>query len=290
MTWLVLSAAALFLAVAYGLISKKVLSDKVANLDPIAFASAMFVFVGVTTFILYLIRGVAPSDIDNLKNPSTALLLAVNLILYTLAPSLYYRALKNLPLSIITIIYSLSGFFALLIQTILGYKSFIFSGLLGSVLVILSVAIVSLKSAEIKFSRPLLLTLLATIIYALTAVIDTQLTVKFTLNFYLSVAFGICGLLILPINLIPWKKIIAPYRLIHYKTVILNGTFQAVSFFFIFRAYKAGGSAAQVYSLLALETVLTVLAAALFLSERRDLPLKISAGLIASLGVYLLAL
>ena len=97
------------------------------------------------------------------------------------------------------------------------------------------------------------------------------------------------GILLLPLNLLSPKKIIQPYRKKNLRLVVISALPIALSFFFTFRAYHFGGTAGQVYSVLSLEAVITVIAAAIFLKERQDLILKALAAIVAGLGVYLLA-
>lgn len=286
---MVFAAASLFLTVAYGLLSKKILTNKEGDLDPIAYASAVFIFVGFLTMAIYILNGIVSPDFQSLLNPKILFLLILNLVFYTIAPSFYYHALKNLPFSLITIIYSLSGFMAFVVGAFLKVNTFDITGLFGSLLIIFSVILVTLRGNEIKKSRFLLFAFIATIVYSLAAVMDSQLLSYFSTSFYLSLTFGIPGFLLLLFNRISWQKIRKPYQKGNYLVVITYGLFVAASFYSVFQAYRIGGTAAQVYSLLALEAVVAVIAAAVFLDERKNLPLKVIAAIIAGLGVYLLA-
>ncbi len=129
----------------------------------------------------------------------------------------------------------------------------------------------------------------ACISYAIAAVLDHQLIAHFSDSLYIALTFGIPGILLLPLNLLSLKKIKQPYKKGNFKIVILNAIPIALSFFFTFQAYHLGGSAGQVYSVLSMEAIVAVIAAAIFLNDRKNLPLKILAATIAGLGVYLLA-
>ncbi len=288
MTWLFFSFASLILTVTNGLVAKLSLNNKKSNLDPVAFASATFTLIGVTTFVIYIATNPSVTDLQSLFNLKLFLLLGVNLIFYTISPSLYFPSLKNLPLSVVTIVYSLSGFFAYIIGSILKVNTITLIGTIGSILIITSVVLVSFNSLDLKASRYLPLVFLATLIYSLAANIDQQLLSHFSTIFYMSVTFGIPGLLLPIINRTSWKKIKQPYIRGNYLSVFLYSLFISTSFYTIFLAYKFGGSAAKVYSVLAIEAVATVIASAIFLNERKNLFLKIIAAIIAGLGIYLL--
>ncbi len=288
MTWIVFAIISLLLTVSYGLVAKKALGNQKTNFDPIAYASAMFVFVGAITLILWFFSGKVHQDIASLSDPKIATLAAIVVVIYSLAPSLYYRALKKLPFSIITIVYSLSGLFAFFIGLVFKINTFNFLALLGSVLIISSVVLISFKSSEIKASRYLLLMFLATFFYSLAAIVDSQLVSHFSSSFYISLTFGAPGILILLINFVSPKKIVEPYKRKNYFPIALNASIVGFSYLFIFNAYHAGGSAAQIYSILAMEAILSVIFAAIFLKERKDLFLKLVAAIIAGIGVYFL--
>ncbi len=116
MAWLFFAFTALLLTVGYGLISKKILTDK-EGIDPIALASSMFILIGVVFTLFYFIHGVLPSDILAFNNPKIIALLILNLIVYTISPTFYFRVLKQLPVSIITIVYSFTGLIALVVES-----------------------------------------------------------------------------------------------------------------------------------------------------------------------------
>src|SRR3989344_3905593 len=144
MTWLIFSFAALLLTVSYGLVSKKALNNEEKNLDSIAYASATFIIVGIVTLLISFLTDFSTNDFLALVDPNIAGLLILNLLFYTIAPSFYYPALKKLPLSIVIIIYSLSGFFTFIIGTLFNQNSFTYASLFGSLLIFLSVIIVTL--------------------------------------------------------------------------------------------------------------------------------------------------
>ena len=276
--------------VSFGLIAKKILNDQ-NRFHPVALGSAMFILIGISFFIVYLTQGVLVSDIRSLLDPKVISLLALNLGVYTLSPTFYFRALQKLPISIVTIVYSLTGLFALIVESVLGINMVgLLSSLTGSLLIIFSVILVYIKGSEVRLSRYTIMILLASASYALAAVLDRQLLSHFSDVFYLAVTFMIPGILLLPLNLLSPKKIIQPYRKKNLRLVVISALPIALSFFFTFRAYHFGGTAGQVYSVLSLEAVITVIAAAIFLKERQDLILKALAAIVAGLGVYLLAI
>ena len=287
MTWVVLAAISLLLTISYGIVVKGTLNNKKTDYDPIAYASAMFIFVGLAALVIWLFSGTISRDLASLLDPKIGLLTLINVVVYTICPSFYYRALKNLPYSIVTIVYSLSGLFAFSISIFFHLNSFYLLGLLGSFLIVASVVLVSFKSSELKSSRYLLYMFLATFFYSLAATIDSQLVPHYSITFYTALTFGIPGILIM-LNFIPLKKFLLPYQKKNYLSVITNGSIMGISLIFIFASYRVGGTTAQVYSILAMEAILSVIFSAIFLKDRKDLLLKIVAAVIAGFGVYLL--
>lgn len=287
MTWIVLAAASLLLTITYGLVVKDTLSDKKADYDPIAYASAIFIIVGIIFAIIWIFSGKISSDILSISNPYVFKLTVLSMIIYTIAPSFYYRALKKLPFSVITIIYSSVGLFALLIGLLFKLNSFYLTSLFGSSLIVVSVVMVSFKGTELKSNRYLLYMFLATFFYALGATVDSQLIPHYSTVFYAMITFGVPGILIL-LNFLSPKKLIQPYKKENIRSVITSGSVMGASLFCVFESYRAGGTSSQVYSILAMEAILSVIFAAIFLKERKDLFLKIMAAIIAGIGVFFL--
>ncbi len=271
------------------MISKKILNDDNDH-HPVTYASALFGAVALFSLIAYFLTGPKVQDFQNLFSLQVLPILLLNIVCYTVAPSFYYRALKKLPLSEVTILFALTGMYALLIGIVLGTESFVLSRFLGGALIIGSVAVVTLRDGHWKTSPHILMMVGATALYAIAAVTDTQIISNdyFSTLFFQMVSFGVPSIALLFLNPQSRQHLHKIYNRKMYPIILLNGAFFFVSFFAIYQAYGAGGNTSQVAFLLSSETIVMVLVAAAFLKERKDLALKLLAATAAMFGIFLL--
>jgi drug/metabolite transporter (DMT)-like permease len=289
MVWLFFCFISIVFNVTYSLVSKKILNSEVDH-NPIAYASALFGSVALFSFIAYFIRGPQLSDILSFTSPYVLSILFINIFCYTLAPTLYYQALKHLPISEVTILYSLTSIYILLFGVLLGTEIFVLSRFVGGMFIISSVIALTLKSGKWKSSVHTKMMVFATFLYAIAAITDKQIISNryFTPLFFQTINFGLPSLFLLIFNAESRKHLKKIYNKAVYPKVVLNGAFFFVSFYTIYRAYSSGGEASQVAFVLSTETIVMVLVAALFLKERQHLFLKTVTAVVCALGVYLL--
>ena len=80
MTWVVLAAISLLLTISYGIVVKGTLNNKKTDYDPIAYASAMFIFVGLAALVIWLFSGTISRDLASLLDPKIGLLTLINVV------------------------------------------------------------------------------------------------------------------------------------------------------------------------------------------------------------------
>jgi drug/metabolite transporter (DMT)-like permease len=289
MIWLLFCFLSITFTTIYSIASKKILNRE-ENYHPITYASALFGAVSLFSILAYLISGVHISDLTNLASADVLAILSINVLCYTLAPSIYYRALKHLPISEVTILYTPTGIYILMIGLLLGTESFLILRLVGGILIIGAVVALTLKTGNWKNSIYTKLMVVASVLYAVGAITDQQIISRgyFSTLFFQAINFGLPALLILVFNPSSRQHLNKIYSRKLFPLVLLNGAFFFVSFFAIFKAYSSGGTASQVAFVLSTETIIMVVLAALFLKERRNLLLKLAAAAACGLGVFLL--
>lgn len=290
--WLFFALLSVAFSATYGLISKKMLTNEDDH-DPIAYASSLFLVVAVCSFIAYIISGFKLSDITAFSDPNVVWILIVNVVLYSVAPSLYWRTLKDLPASEVSILYDLTSVYILILGVSLGTESFGLARLAGGLCIVFASILIGFyaqKKNNFRINRYFMMIMIATLLYALAALTDNTIISHkyFSPLFFQMLNFGIPAILILVVNpkSIPHLRRIYQPRV--YKFILLNGLFFFGSFWAIFKAYSVGGVTSEVNFAISSETILTVLLASLFLKEREHLGLKVLCAALASLGVYLL--
>ncbi len=291
--WLLFALLSVGFATTYGLISKKMLNNDDDH-DPIAYASSLFSVVAVCSLIAYLFTGLQTSDLAVFTKPDVLILLAANLFFYTVAPSFYWRALKHLPASEVSILYDLTTVYIFIFGVKVGTEMFSTTRMLGGLLIVSASILLgwyTQKKNSFRVNRYFVMLMISTILYAFAALTDNAIIARGYLSplFFQTLSFGIPSLLVLLINhrSIPHLKRIYQPRV--YKFVLLNGLFFFGSFWSIYHAYAVGGVTSEVNFAISSETILTVILASLLLKEREHMYLKIICGVLVTLGVFLLS-
>lgn len=287
--WLVAAFSGVAFTVTYELMTKNVLNQK-ENHHPTAFAAVAFLTVSAYAFIAYVITGVKPQDFEHLYHFQMSGLLLADILLYTIAPFFYYRALKRLALSEVTILYTLTGIFALIVGVFLGTEPFYFSRLLGGVIILLSVGLLAFQEGKWKIDKGFWLMLGATFFYALAATADNQLISRgyFSIFFIVAITFGVPALLLLLFDRSARAHFSRMLSRKIFPTIAISGFFFLASFSSLFIAYQWGGTTSQVSFVLCTEVVVVVILSAIFLNERDNMKKKVIAAILACIGVFLL--
>lgn len=291
-SWIFFALLSVILSTTYALIAKKLLTNDDDH-DPIAYASSLFLVVAVLSFIAYLLVGYNAKDFAAFSDPDVLLLLAANVILYSIAPSFYWRALKYLPASEVSILYDLTNVYILVLGVSLGTEAFSITRAIGGLLIVTATILVGIQTQRKKkytVNRYFWMLMAATILYAGAALTDNAIIANeyFSPLFFQFLNFGIPALLILALN----RKSIAHLHKIYtpkvYRYILLNGLFFFGSFWAIYKAYAVGGLTSSVNFVLSIETLLTVVLASILLKEREHMLIKFICAALASIGIYLL--
>lgn len=288
-TWLLAAFLAVAFTVTYELITKSVLNRREDH-HPTAFAAAAFLTCSMYAAAIYIFMGVKQQDFQNLLIPRLGGILFADIILYTLAPFFYYRALKRLPLSEVTILYSLTGMFALIIGVMLGTESFYLIRLIGGIVILFSVGLLTIQAGKWKADIGFWLMLGATFFYSLAAIADNQLISHgyFSIFFIVAITFGVPALLLLIFDKAAREHFTRMFQRSVFPVVAISAFFFLTSFSSLFIAYQFGGTTSQVSFTLSTEVIVVVLLAAIFLKERKDFRKKILAAILACIGIFLL--
>lgn len=291
--WYIFAFLSVAFSVSYGLISKKLLNDEDDH-NPIVFASALFSAVAGFSLIAYIATNPnIQKDLTAFSDPTVLLFLSINVVMYTIAPSFYWRALKHLPASEVSILYDLTTVYIFILGVTLGTEAFSITRLIGGLLIVGAVLILGFSTAKknkFKVNKYFWMLMAATFLYALAALTDNIIVSRdyFSPLFFQILSFGVPSLLILVINPGTMPRLKNVYNFKVYRYILLNGLFFFGSFWAIYKAYDVGGVTSEVNFVTSSETILTVVLAGLFLKERDHLGVKIFCSILAGYGIYLL--
>ena len=287
--WALLALGALATLSAYSVSMKWLLREEEAT-DPVLLSSVVFLLVGGAATGLWLLVGEPAAELARLTAGRTPALCALDVALYTLAPILYFHALKALPVSQVAVLHGMTGVFTMAGGALLGLEALSGLRLAGAGLILAAIGLVSGPGAPWRIGRPALRLLGATALYGAAALVDQRLIAASGLSTLtlLSVAFLPPGAALLLVGLarVPGARATLG-RLLRRRALLGGAAALAASYLCVYRAYGVGGPASGVTLVLAAEAVVVVVLAAALLRERERLGRKLAAGLVVALGVTL---
>ena len=272
---------------------KTVLKTKSTS-DPIAYAVISFILGSIYAAIFYEFTSFHIQDINSLFTPHVGIFVLLDICAWALGTCFFYPAFKHLPVSETSIVYSLEGFFALIIGLLIfKTETFHLLRLFGGMLILGSVALVNQEKGKWKFNKYTLLLIVSTIIFGLATVLDNVIIAKKYFSsafFFIILNFGITGLAVLlfsPKTITQLHTIYADKKA--FLTVCITSFSTFLTFFFVYNAYKFNILASQSNLILSTQTVLIVLLGSFFFHEKKNFHKKLVAGIIATIGVFLIS-
>jgi drug/metabolite transporter (DMT)-like permease len=250
--------------------------------DPVAYSIIFQLMTGIIIGIYATFNGfITPNLIPLIPN------LILMTILYGAGNVFIFSALKIIDASEFTIVFAARALLSIIGAIIFLKENFSSQQVIGTILIISSVALVSWKKHKFSFSKGFIFSVLAATFFGLAFINDAFIINNFNVPSYLTLAF------ILP-SLAVWaiypKSTVKMKPLLERGTLLklgLLGVFYAISSVTIFLAYQTGKNAAQIAPLSQMATILTVVLSVIFLKERTDLLRKLLGAIISFIGVIL---
>jgi uncharacterized membrane protein len=247
---------------------------------------------GAATILLQLIAGLSilmlapllPFDLPD--NPKTYLLLIVASVFYALNDRMQTTARKNLQVSLYVILDRLSAIFLIIFGFTIFRNPFVIEKVVGASLILLGNFIILYKRGKIELNRYVILSILATLTFAIAVSIDIGISKNFNLPFYIMLTLVIPAFMISIAEKISLNEILSQYSSKDRKYYLITGVSWGLLIFFLLGAYQFG-QVTVVAPLAATSVLINVLVAYVFLKEQDHKIKKITAALVTILGAYL---
>ncbi len=251
------------------------------KVDSVAFSIVFQLFTGVLILGYALVRGFSTPDLFPLL-PNLILMV----ILYGLGNVLIFKALKAVEASEFTIVFATRSLWTILAAIIFLGEVFSTKQLLGTGLILSSVALVSWQKG-LKLNSGILISALAALCFGLAFANDAFVIRNFDVPSYLAMAFILPALAVWIVTPSSASKIRSMLTKDFLSKLGLLGILYAVSAITIFLAYQVGRNAAQIAPLNQTATIVTVVLAIVFLKEKAQLARKIIGAVLSFIGVVL---
>lgn len=248
---------------------------KNSRVNPIAFSILFQLITGL------LILGVAIMKGFEVPNLSPILLnLILMIIFYGLGNIFIFKSLQLIEASQFTILTATRSIWSILAATLFLRESISIRQILGTFLIISSVALVSYAKNNVKLNKGIVFALLASLSFGFGFANDAYILKTFDTNSYTAIAFIIPALIVWLLN----PKVTSSIRILAYKPfvfkLLLVSFCYAISAICIYTAFSYGGTASSIAPLNQMSTIVTVILAVIFLHEKNN-PVKkmVGAGL-----------
>ncbi len=279
MSWQILVAISVVTYSVSVLLQRLLLKNN--KVDSVAFSIVFQLFTGVLILIYALIRGFStPNLVPLLPN------LALMILLYGAGNVFIFKALKAVEASEFTIIFATRALWTIFTAILFLGESFSSRQLLGTGLILSSVALVSWQKS-LKLNKGTLISLLAALAFGLGFANDAFIIRNFDVPSYLAIAFILPALAVWSVTPGSTSKIKSMLNKDFLKKLSLLGVLYATSAITIFLAYQVGRNAAQIAPLNQAATIVTVVLAIIFLKEKAQLARKIIGAILSFVGVVL---
>jgi len=216
----------------------------------------------------------------------TYILVLIACIFYALYDRLQGTARKHIQVSIYSIINQLNNVFVILMGIIIFKEPIVPNKILGAILIILGNISIFYNKNKFKLNYYIVLSIVASVIFAIASSIDIGISKQFNLPFYIMLTTTIPGIFIFLAQRIQVKDIAreaSNYRLRYY---LITGAAWFLSYYFSLRAFRYG-EISIVAPLQATSVMLNVVVAYIFLNEKQDLTKKLIAALFIIFGITL---
>jgi len=256
---------------------------KNSDADPYSFTIVFTFMCAIITAVFALIKGFNPPPIKDLGYN-----FIISALFYGFGMVLTFKALKTLDASENILLAPLGTIVTIASAVILLNESFGLMKIIGATLIFIPIFLLS-KTYRFKFNKGIFFAACSAILFGLAVTNDAFILKTYDAVSYTPIIFLLpCIILILtkPLSLQKFKSIIISKQI---NSILLFSLFYSLQAITYYLALDSGSGASNLSAIFKAETMLTVILAATFLKETRNLNFKITGAISTTLGVLLLS-
>lgn len=284
MTWQVLILASIFFGSVCTLLQRILLKDEASDEKTYSVFFQLLSGLMIGGFGLFFADMSFPS---NLRPLIIGFILMTTL--YGFGNVFIFQALKRMEASRFTIIFSSRAFFTVLASSLLLGEFLTPKQIMGTLLIIVGVILVNIKSARLTFARKEAVALLAAASFGFGVSNDSFMLKTFNLYPYVFLAFVVPALFIMALNPYTIKNMkVFLKKDIMTKMLLLCILYAAQAILF-FAALQMSKNSSRIASVNLVSVIVTVLMAIAFLKERENLAQKLLGAVSSFIGLLLVS-
>lgn len=251
--------------------------------DPYAQTIAFYGIVGIFALIFALLRGGFQYQISSDQLPYFLLI-----TVFAAATSILgFKALKTIEASEYIILFSSSRLWVVLGAFIFLQERFSYHKVIGTMVILIGIAIAEWKKHKFVLNNAALLVLAAAFCFAATELVSFFILRDFDATSFTVYTYLLPVTALLLINPKSVKKLAFYARPKNAINITAVSVGDIIATLFLFYAYQIGRNASQIGPIMATQTILSVLLAIIFLKERGYMMNKIVGATFAVFGIIL---
>ncbi len=282
MSWILLIVLSTLLFSLSNLFHRVVMKD--IKSDPFAQTFVYYGLGGCLTLALTIARGHFQYAISLRQLPFFVLIMIGGMM----APVCKFKAVKYLEASESSILLSSQNLWEVILAFLALQEAFSIQRLLGTIIVLLGIAIAQWRKKQFVLNLAVVFALLASMLYALDNIIGYYVLRDFDVFSFNVYTWLLPVVAIACVRPQVYKKLtfyLRPYYLMNVFVVACTATLGSIC---IARAYQVARNASQLAPISASGTIFTVLLAILILKERNHIRQKIGGAIVVVIGLILL--
>jgi len=222
-------------------------------------------------------------------NLSTYIFLGIAIIFYAIADRVNTTARRGLEVSLYSILGQLSTVFVIIWGILFFKEDIIIKKLFGAVLILFGNIMVLYKKGKFEWNKYILFSLLGNLAMSIGISVDVGISDQFNMPIYVALTLIVPALLILLIERVKIKDVIAEFEEGNKKAILTVGLSWGIMIIAMLRAYQYG-TVTTIAPLCSLTTILNVFVAYFVLKEKDSIIKKILAAIVVISGILLIKL
>ena len=220
---------------------------------------------------------------------STYIFLGIAVIFYAIADRVNTTARRGLEVSLYSILGQLSTVFVIIWGILFFKEDIIIKKLFGAVLILFGNIMVLYKKGKFEWNKYILFSLLGNLAMSIGISVDVGISDQFNMPIYVALTLIVPALLILLIERVKIKDVIAEFKEGNKKAILTVGLSWGIMIIAMLRAYQYG-TVTTIAPLCSITTILNVFVAYFVFKEKDSIIKKILAAIVVILGILLIKL
>ena len=283
MNWFILAVtASLFLAF-YGILSKVLATN---SKDVRSFSVLYYATASVICLLLILFE----EDKTFVKSFSSNILILtiISALVWGVFGKLEFISRKYIEASVAAIVFKIAPVVTLFLSIIWLDEGIDLNKIVALILILAANVMIFYNTSKIKLNKGLILTVICAVFLGLGWTIDKVVADSYSLGFYSFIGFISPSLLNLFIPNIDSKNLIKEIKSVNWFLMFILAFANTLGYYLMIKAFILG-EVSKVTLIISSADVITILMGIIFLKERKNIFLKIVAGLMVFIGTLLLS-